>query len=1035
MYIHAIDTPVGVPDHIQPSHWQEWLDSGIAPQIIAANLISLEGDRPFEYLCSAPGLPRTNTGRLTSSILKRYSHIEAGGWWCNGLDPEKSWEPMTWGCFKPDFPRTNLERGKIIKYEHPLQTPTRAFFLLDPADPNHWATVQATSNHPILIVEGAKKAAALISLGYDAIALPGVFNGRRVTRDANGKIWHETLSPDLALFAQPGRPVYFCFDHDPKASTRQQVNLAIAATGRLLQNLGCDVHVITLPGPEKGVDDFITVRGAEAFAQTFAQAQGLARWQWQWQRERELTCSPNLTLHQAEFKPWQAATDIPDSGILVLASPKGTGKTKAIAERIQSSDRVIALGHRIALMRNLCDRMGLDYRRDLDEFQGQAINESGITHRIGLCVDSLSRIHAEEFKDGILVIDEFMQVLRHLLLSKTCNESGKRAFLIARFQAVIQAAKLIILADADAADIGINYIRALRDQPTPVYLIQNLYKPQGFPVQFLQDTKEDEVIGQLLQDLGNGKRLFIATDSINASEALQQIIKQAQPTTKGLLVNSKTSSQTEQRSFITDPNQAIHHYDWVIATPSLTTGVSIEVSHINAVYGLFYGVITDADIAQALNRVRENVPRLVWCPKQGKNFHSLTSSTNPSIIQHQLRTKVDILTTMLRLSLGYSELIQKEFREQIWQDSSHVHIFTQLVAQTNQSLWSLGDRLLARLESEGNHITRLVIASDDNQSLPKQPMKAAKKQAKLDYQVAIAKATILTAEAVQTLEQKEILSPEDQLNLEKTQAVDFLAVEDITPQDIAFYQEYRHTLPQLEALVYGTDFALAKDMAAIERQAQWGQGVLPFDVRFEGLRQFVRDRLGLLPFLEPGKTWSNDDLAPLGEAVRRHRQNVKEVLGFTVPEEEHANNGWIFQRLCQQLGLKVKSQRLGPRGNQIRHYSLDPQHYQILLNILRRRLEKRMVQACCEVSSMEATELEGDQLDLVVTPSGLKVIEGVIYQPWQELRGRIKKYKSTTLLSLQTKFQATMASISAPLKQTPQYLQHHLYKGLVISPI
>ncbi|NJR70156.1 MAG: hypothetical protein HC771_17080 [Synechococcales cyanobacterium CRU_2_2] len=459
-------------------------------------------------------------------------------------------------------------------------------------------------------------------------------------------------------------------------------------------------------------------RGSTAFAEAFTQALALNLWQWQWQKAQELKQTPSLSVHQAEFKPWQASTSIPDTGILVLSSPKGTGKTKAIVERIHTSDRVIALGHRIALMRNLCDRMGLDYRSDLDEFRGQALNASGLTHRVGLCVDSLGRINPEEFRDGIVVIDEFMQVLRHLLLSNTCDKDGKRAFLLARFQAVIQAAKLIILADADAADIGINYIRNLRNQPTAIYLIQNTYRPQSFPVKFLQNTKEDPIIDQILQDLTTGKRIFIATDSIGASEALEEVINQSKQAKNGLLINSKTSSNPKQRAFITNPNQEISHYDWVIATPSLTTGVSIEVPHIDVVYGLFYGVITDADAAQALNRVRDNVPRVVWCTKQGTNFHKLSTSTNPNIICYQLKTKIDMTAALLRHSLGFSDLLGKELTEQLWQDSPHIQTFAQLVAQTNQSLWSLRDRLQARLESEGSQVTLETLESEADQRSP-----------------------------------------------------------------------------------------------------------------------------------------------------------------------------------------------------------------------------------------------------------------------------------------------------------------------------
>jgi hypothetical protein len=285
-------------------------------------------------------------------------------------------------------------------------------------------------------------------------------------------------------------------------------------------------------------------------------------------------------------------------------------------------------------------------------------------------------------------------------------------------------------------------------------------------------------------------------------------------------------------------------------------------------------------------------------------------------------------------------------------------------------------------------------------------MKEVKQQAKLDYQVAIAKARILSKEEIQALKVKEAITPEDKLNIEKTQASDFLATNQITPEDIAFYQEYRQALPQLEALLYGTDFALAKDVAALGRQAQWEHGLLPFDMKFEALKQFVRDRLGLLPFLEPGRTWSNEDLEPLGSAVRSHRQNVKEILGFTVPAEKHANNGWIFQRLCLQLGLKVRSQRLGPRGKQKRFYRLDPDHYETVITIIHRRHQRRLDHNL-ETSNL-LPDLKDSPSESVVDPTELIVIEGDIYQPWNHLKDKVKEDRQTIYSNLSQKFQEMM---------------------------
>ena len=940
---------------IASHHWQEWLDSGIHPELISANLRSLDGATPYEYLCYANGLSRNNSGRLASHLLRRYAHTEIGGWWCQGLDPLNDWHPMQWGCFKPDRPRTDADRGKTIKYEHPLKTPTRAFFLEVPDQPQLWPQRLADTSQPILLVEGAKKAAALLSRGYAAIALPGVFNGRRVMRDEWGKVYSESLIPELARFAQAGRPVYFCFDHDTKASTTHHVNLAIATTGKLLQESGCEVHVIDLPGPEKGVDDFLVAQGDQAFQMLYEAALPLQIWQWQWRKQAELTHTPSRIVHQAEFNP----THLPEDGILILASAKGTGKTKAIVNLVQEAPRVIALGHRISLMRNLCDRMGLDYRSDLDEFRGKAFNDDGVTYRMGLCVDSLGKINPDDFAGGIVVIDEFMQVLRHLLLSHTCNQNGKRPALLARLGQIIRGAKQVILADADAADIGIDYFRTLRGPDRPVHLIRNDYQPAGFPVRFLAAKQDDAIVAEILADLSAGRKIFIATDSLNGSEALKQLIDNLKSAPRGLIINSKTSSEPDQRDFITNPNQAVHRYDWILATPSLSTGVSIELDHFEKVYGLFYGVTTDADAAQALNRVRANVPRVVWSAKQGKNFSNISRSTQPRAIAQVLKHKTDLTAQVIRASLGCPDMLLPELFDAVWQQNPHIALFTQLVANTNQSLWLLRDGLLARLHHEG-HAVEVIEPSTAAES----PMKAARQQVKQAHFEAVAQAKRLSKLDLDRLERQETVSPEDQLDIEKTQAADFLALDEVTAADIAFCTQYRSAILQLEALLHGADLSLHRDLDALTRQTQWGQGFLPFDQPFYELKRFVRDRLGLMPYLDPEATWSDADLQALGDMVRGHRQQVQQILGFTIPAaEKHASNGWIFQMLCQQLGLKVRSQRRGARGAQVRYYSLQREHFEQVLAIVDRRQVRRLA----TIAAMDTASIT----EAVVTPAGL----------------------------------------------------------------
>ena len=1008
------------PFHINQKHWQEWLQSGIAPEIIWDNIGSLAGATPYDYLCYSDRLERTNTGRLVSHLIRQYAHTEQGGWWCSGLDPLNNWQPMLWGCFKPDSPRLNLDSGKQIKYEHPPKTPTRAFFLHIPdrlwleiairygvmaactdgqlhrfvndgtttrfrESFEFWQWVLSHPEIPIILVEGAKKAGCLLSLGYAAIALPGIFNGRRVTRDEFGKVWAESLIPELELFATSGRRFYFCFDCDTKPKTIKNVNLAILKTGKLLEQKGCTIHVISLPGPEKGVDDFVVARGATAFATLYQQALPFYSWQWRIRKRAELTYTPWLQLDTKELTVEQLQIaqpkmdglrleqlqiqDLPNGGIIVLASGKGTGKTKCISRLVQGCNKAIAAGHRIALMRNLCTRMGLDYKGDIDQVNGDFITGSAYTLRLGLCVDSLLSINPEKFAGCVLVIDEFMQVFTHLLTSATCNKDGKRAALLARLHWLIRVASWIIVADADAADVGIDYIRSLRGADTPVYLIRNDYQPQGYPVRFIEATGDDAIVAQLLADIQTGLKIFVATDAKRGSIALKQLVETLEQvrTANLVLINSDTSGGEYEVEFIRNINERVIDADTVIATPSMATGVSIEVEHFDKVYGLFYGTVTDADAAQALSRVRANIPRVVWCAKTGNNFSKVSRSEYPFKLKLALKSRWEAEISVIRTSLSPDMIPGIEAFD--WDNNPHLDLWTKLTAKTNAAMWHLRASLLERLRYEGNQVE---VVRLDNNSPVKDALAEARKSVKQEYYNRVATAKLLNKTELAALERQEFISPEDQLAMEKTQIADFYCQENVTPELVAFDNggKRRGQIVELEVLLEGAEISTKRDIDAFERQLKWGQGVLPFDHPCYELRRFARDALGLLPFLVPGKEWSNADLEPVGARARACSRQVHLFFNFSIPDNPlFATNIWIFRRLLEQLGVKTSARRAGRA--QSRCVWIEQDAWTELLLILSKRQAKRSALA------VAATSVALTDPTLVVTPPYINKSSGV----------------------------------------------------------
>lgn len=260
-------------------------------------------------------LSRTNTGSLSTRLLELYSNLDAGGWWCNsGVDP-RTFANLTpgeqpqvkeWGCYKPNHPRPKTVKkdgkhvvveGKFIKYEHPPSVDLSIFLLdvplviaqniysnagVNPTDSDllsgFWYCVWK-HNIPITITEGAKKAASLLSQGHAAIGLPGISSGYRSPKNEWGKkIGDSYLADELAVFATPFREIKICFDYETKPETKLNIQRDIWKTGSLLQEFGAAVKVVTLPGPDKGVDDFIVAQGGESFEKLSAGAISLEEW-------------------------------------------------------------------------------------------------------------------------------------------------------------------------------------------------------------------------------------------------------------------------------------------------------------------------------------------------------------------------------------------------------------------------------------------------------------------------------------------------------------------------------------------------------------------------------------------------------------------------------------------------------------------------------------------------------------------------------------------------------------------------------------
>jgi len=986
----------------------EWLASGVDPDLIALNVQTLSGDAPYAYLLyeinAASG--RVHPDAQWRWARKHYSHIEAGGWWCSGLDPLNNWQPMYWGCFKPHQPRNAFDpKGKIkpVKYEHPPKTPTRAFFLqvpdhiwakvaarygvpINPKDlergsrgagergsggagerkdenlssapspcspsatptsspnqPHFWQWVW-DNNIPVIIVEGVKKAGCLLTLGYAAIALPGITGGVR-TKTPQGEKCDPYLIPELQHFATEGRSIYICFDRDSKRQTVQNVNREIGKLGRLFTAAKCCVKVINLPGPEKGVDDFVVSKGSDAFSALKNEAQGFQFW-----LDREswlLTYPASLKLNSR----YLGKLPYPESGLACIKAPKGTGKTQAlinlVSQALNTGDRrVLIITHRIQLGRAICASLGINY---IDETRDSA---EGKLFGYGLCIDSLhplsqAKFNPEDWFGAIVIIDECEQVIWHALNSSTCREN--RVTILQTLQELIHnvltTGGLVVAQDADLSDYSIDYLIAIAGIPISPWVVVNDWLPKrGRNVTLFATSNPASLYVQMEQILSQEvtscdiessaeccpiepyrPRIMVVEDSQKVTgkwscRNLETQLQRRFPNQRILRIDSESVAEPNHPAYgcIEQLNAQIQNYDIIIASPTIGTGVSIDIrGYFTAVFGIFKGAVAVNDALQALARVRdENVPWFVWTQQFGFGKIGNGSASYRAIIKSQQK----VIKTNLKLLRGV------DFDIDIAHDPVHLRTWALMAARINAGMWNYREAILEGLKAEGHRVTlcretqlhreikvlqmqQLAAHNCQDWALLEQLTEQAQKlEEELDNLETVA--NCLSDEAKKIREENKVAEASGVANAENITLSEYLKLKDKrakTKLELEKQRKYQlwdtygvpvtpelklrdddGWLPKISLHYYLTcdpEFVRLRDKNHLAGHQERGKGkVCPQDLRLLTARVEALKKLGVMEFLNPDKEFRGSDaqVIAFAERVKLCSVDVKDFLGISV---------------------------------------------------------------------------------------------------------------------------------------------------------
>jgi len=797
------------------------------------------------------------------------------------------------------------------------------------------------NNIPVKLAEGDKKAGCLLLLGYAAISLNGIWMGRRVIyRESDGKRIGERLHEDLQEFDTPGREITFTFDYREGNYFQSVEFKAARATAGCLQN--AIAFIAQLPGPEKGIDDFAAVGGdVDAVISAARSIDEIQKQFFLWLSKENKKKAWALT-HSVAWECNQRYLDIPyHSGLVGVKSPKGTGKTydliKLIAQAHAEGRKVLLLTHRIVLGRAICKAVGIPWIEEMNSDDDR--KTEGKAMGFGLCVDSLHPLSQAAFnplawKGALVIVDEVEQVFWHALDASTCRENRQAILTTMRtlFKSVLSTGGTIRLQDADLSDYSIDFVRefAERTDIEPWIAVNHWQPSEPWKIKFYDTqhvkggTKDDPsgLLKDSIDQVNSGGKIWVSCDSQKAkskhgSKNLEKYYRSRCPGKKILRIDAETVANPEHPAYqcAEKITELAALYDIVICSPSLATGVSVELrGHFNAVFGIFQGAISDNEVRQSLARVREPVNRFVWCRQiavskvgNGESNYKEVAKSKEKDCRYNLQLLRDI---DFDLDKAHNPVVLK--------------FWAKYAARINSSIWDFRETVREGLEAEGHVLTDC----GDDDSDTRGEINALRILNQVEEAVAVAEAIDIDRSEFEKLEQQRSKTDAERYKEEKFRLKEIYKAE-VTPELRQLHQDKWFGKILLEYLLtHNPDFVLMRDRKKIDSQIKNGDGQLCLqDVQQITGKLKIHEFLNTLQFTDRTKEWSNKspEVLEFASKALKLAADIKDLTGIKVTQEKVAENPiGVVGSFVAQLGRKPKlSQQRRIGEERVRFYRFD----------------------------------------------------------------------------------------------------------------
>jgi hypothetical protein len=676
----------------------------------------------------------------------------------------------------------------------------------------------------------------------------------------------------------------------------------------------------TCPRYRSPADLLTLIEGAAPAGTDLAPAKKLARWLYGRAMKRAMTpVSINWEAYPEAVVHWIDSLDgVGDQiatmgGVHVIKTPMGAGKTQHIGGALaELSPSFLAVAPSRALVADLCRRLRLPSYSDIesqDDARGCA--------RVGICVNSLiaERLQPVTERPHTVFIDEATQVINSVL---TGSHVKTPVEVMAALERVTAQAETLVLADADANELLLEWVKNVRPgEPIHIWLI-----PENYHHITIRHRREGKPV-QTALELADAGPLLVCVDSKEQAATLYRALQDKYPGRRGLLITADTTGEPEVRAFTRHPSQEAHRYDWVVYSPAISSGVSIEVPHFAQHLAVYTGTVTPSNMLQMM--LRDRTARQIELILEG--HQGSTGETDPTRLIAGRCTTAQREAELLRAADGR---LVCQFDVTSFDLSQ-----AQQEAANNRSRKAPHGDLLLQAKGRGFSMSTTDKGGGDGGI-----DRAARKRHREQFNELLLNAPDIDADRAASIQQGRCpMTPERAMELHRYQCKQALAVDAPTLDDAELYDRGA-IVPRINRLLL---LHLPDKELALRDLTTLGTGVsglsdVPTRLAYQDALANLLADLGIDPETLEGTYTAAD-----AEQVRQDwlpRADELAALGIVdLPQHEPANKTRWVATLLRRLGLRaVTAKQTGPRGSRERVYQVDPARRATLLEIIARRL-------------------------------------------------------------------------------------------------